>query len=1530
MKDLLLELNNSGIKLHVEGSNLRVSAPEGALTDALKQSLRENKAAIINMLLGAASASAGDSLPQTSHDADNADKPFPLTDLQQAYWLGRTGAMELGNVSTHVYMEFDSAYLDMGRLNRALNNLIERHGALRMVIRKDGQQQIMNEVPEYRIATQDCSTASTEETEQAIEATRAELAHQILSPDQWPLFDFRATMQPNTKVRLHLGFDMLAIDASSVSLLLKEWWQLYDLPSMPLPKAAISFRDYVLTERSLRSDANYRKATAYWMNRVDELPAAPALPVKLDSEARNAPRFTRREAQMGKTQWQQLKAQARTLGLTPSGLILAVYAEVLSRWSTSPHFTVNVTVSNRLPVHHDVNQMLGPFTSVMLHEVDRRQGSTFLEFAKSLQRRFSDDYDHRQLCGVAVLREWSRRRGAQLQASMPVVFSSALFSGSDPVDRAQFGPRVFGLTQSSQVWLDHHVMEVHGDLVFNWDAVEDIFEEGVLDAMFASYCELLNQIADDATHWQKDDVLPMPADILQRRDSATNEQYSIPERRLHTGFVGHAMNAPEKLAIVAPERSLSYGDLLAESCEVANWLQAQGLRSGQPVAVMMRKGWEQIVAVYGILLANGAYMPIDADLPVKRQAELLQIGEIAHVLTQPDVLRDELKPGGWQTHEIHPGARGDFGALHAGSLKGDMNQLAYVIFTSGTTGTPKGVMIDHRGAMNTIVHVNRMFNVDAGDRVLAVSSLSFDLSVYDIFGLLDVGGTMVLPDTRKGHDPVHWRNLIAEHQVTFWNSAPQLMQMLMDSFPDADGGTLPLRTVLMSGDFIPLDLPERIRRNNPDTAVISLGGATEASIWSNYYPIGPVQPSWTSIPYGKALPMQTIGVYDWAMRPCADHVKGRIFLGGTGLAIGYWKDEEKTAARFITHPTTGERLYDTGDLGRYAADGNVLILGRDDGQIKIRGHRIELGEIEAVLQQHADIKQAVVLATSERSERRQLVAYVEVAAGRPEELTTEMVQQYVADRLPDYMVPRYVVVLEAMPLSINGKIDYRRLPQINDDGADDSRKRIAPRTDMERMVHVAWTGVFNGVEIGVTDNFFELGGDSVSATLLLRELNAIAPAEIEMHQFFQYSTIEQLAKFYEEPSVSAIRVREGERIGSTANPEEVLADIQARVALLDKMDYSERAEAQAEVGAYFVTGVTGWVGVHMVEQLLASTEDKLYCLVRAADAAAAKQRFDEQLAQCGIALPQNWEQRVTVLCGDLAAPRFGLMSAEWEEVTTATKEIFHFGASLAITRSYGNHSPVNIGALITIAEMATVHHLKAVCVLSPMTVSRRMVDGALNILTQERLHDHPNGLMTGYAQTKWATEHILLAASERGLPVRIFRTSHALPSSRTGQAKPHDTYNAVLKIACEAGVVPDWERSRLPGLPVDLLCRFIVEDTLLESGKFNGIVQVENRHPHNIGALLTILLRHKRPGEAVQIVALQEWKERCVQTSKTFDNLDFEEATLVTLLAGKPIENIFSDHEFETGHFERRGWGTKLARLTPAEYWQHVADVNGW
>nr|WP_285562939.1 amino acid adenylation domain-containing protein [Streptomyces hygroscopicus] len=915
-------------------------------------------------------------------------EPFPLTEIQYAYWVGRGPNFVLGNVAPHAYFELEGRRLDPEVLSAAWRRLVARHDMLRAVVGPDGRQQVLRTVPRFEVRCTDLRSASDEDRERALLDTREEMSHRVYTASDWPLFDLRLSRLPGHD-RLHVSVDLLMVDLASLTLLFSEWSALCQDPGLELPPVDVTFRDYALELQRGSQAPRYQKALAYWTSRAATLAPPPELPLAKSPVSVHRPRFTHREFHLPEDKWRSLQGRCEDRGLTPTAVLAALFSEVLAVWGGSRRFTLNLTLFNRLPlllaetenggrtVHPHLRRMVGDFTSICLLETDASTGRTLAERVEATQAQLQHDLRYRQVSALEALRE-RRRLGLQSGfETMPVVFTSGLGTAADvsgPL--SYFGDITYRVSQTPQVWLDHQVVDLTGSLDLTWDCVEELFPEGLLDDMFAAYTSLVARLADDDALWAEEITVELPGHQLAGRERANDTSGERPSGLLHEPFLDRAAEHPERPAVLTGSGALTYGELAARARAVAEEVAAlgtDGLRD-RLVGIGLSKGADQIAAAYGVLLAGGAYLPVSPALPERRRARLLHDGRALAVLT--DAATDAL---GWP--EGLPRPRVDEARPEAAEgrrlpVPAEPGDLAYVLYTSGSTGSPKGVMIEHHAALNTVADINERFAVGPEDRVFGLADLGFDLSVYDTFGALATGAALVLPDPELRSEPAHWSKLMSEHGVTVWNSVPAQMQMLVEHLEV--GGELPdrLRLVLLSGDWIPVDLPDRIHGLWPEARVVSLGGATEASIWSIHHVVDEVEPGAKTIPYGVPLRNQTFHVLDARMDPCPVWTPGELYIGGVGLARGYWADEERTAASFVAHPRTGERLYRTGDFGRYRTDGTIEFLGRRDGQVKINGHRVELGEIEATLTAHPGVDSAVVVKSSDQDGAARLLGYV--------------------------------------------------------------------------------------------------------------------------------------------------------------------------------------------------------------------------------------------------------------------------------------------------------------------------------------------------------------------------------------------------------------------------------------------------------------------------------------------------------------------------------------------------------------------------
>jgi amino acid adenylation domain-containing protein len=1102
---------------------------------------------------GNSNAEPEEALPTVVPNHAERFETFALTDIQQAYFVGRGGDFAMGNVSTHLYIEVDAVDLDLPRLELAWQKVIARHPMLRAIVLPDGTQKILAETPLYKFPVQDLRNETPDDVATGLLRERDRLSHQVIPSDRWPLFELAASKMPAAKTRIHISLDCLITDARSFQIMSGELLTFYNDMEAELPVPGLSFRDYVIAEHALRGSPFYTRALDYWKGRIDTLPSMPQLPLARAPETLQEHIFSQRDQELSRVDWENFQARASQAGITPTAALLQCFGEILAGWSRTPRLTLNLTLFNRMPLHPDVDDVVGDFTSLVLVGVDELGEGNFEQRAQRLQKELWQGVDNRFVSGVQVLREIAQM-GEKVQPMMPVVFTSTLGIGSGGQDSSSWhhlGEQVFSVSQTPQVWIDHVASERDGALWYTWDVVDALFPGHMIDDLFAAYGARLTDLARNEAAWQQgwtevlDNILPTEQKAL--RDAANATAGPVPTDLLHAGFLQAAKATPAAPAIIANDRCLTYAELDEMSNRLANKLVAAGVTTNELVAVVMQKGWEQVVAVLGILKSGGAYLPIDASMPTERLHYLLEFGEARIAVTQ--VCQDAAIE--WPTatqrfivSDDNLSDAPDTVAISPASLA----DIAYVIFTSGSTGQPKGVVIDHRGATNTCIDINTRFNVSARDRVLALSSLSFDLSVYDIFGVLGAGGTIVMPDAAGMRDPAHWAGMVAKHQITLWNTVPALMDLLTDY---AEQQTAPviesLRVVMMSGDWIPVKLPDRIRAVGQDVQVISMGGATEASIWSIIYPVGDVPKDWTSIPYGKAMVNQSFHVLNDELAPCTVWVPGELYIGGIGVALGYWHDDEKTAASFFTHPRSGERLYKTGDLGRFLPDGNIEFMGREDFQVKIQGFRVELGDIEAALEAHQAIRHTVVIAHGPDRGSKRLIAYV-VAEHDPAPTPEEM-KVWLGDKLPAYMVPSAFVMLEKLPLTANGKVDRRELPEppavesAAESAANSTTvatQTVSANTDIARLT----AEVLGADALDPAANLLQLGATSIEMIRIANALDQHLSFRPRMDDFYRDPSINGLTTLYSQLQPQAATTAAASGGDPLLTPDWLLADIE--------------------------------------------------------------------------------------------------------------------------------------------------------------------------------------------------------------------------------------------------------------------------------------------------------------------------------------------------------------------------------------------------
>ncbi|MBF6212360.1 amino acid adenylation domain-containing protein [Nocardia puris] len=1037
-------------------------------------------------LLGAGSAPAESApspspapAPAESDPADPAaeaeDEEFALATMQHAYWVGRQSGQALGGVAAHLYVEFDGAGADPDRLERAVAQVVSRHDQLRSAFGEAGKQRILAQPPESFFRVVDLREAADADAE--LETMRDRMSHQLLDVAAGRVVEFVLTLLPEGKHRLHLDVDMLAADAMSYRRILDDLAAAYESDGA-LPPVGYSFRQY-LAERGDRIPADeHEAARRWWTEKLPSLPETAELPTIAEARRADPSRSVRFHHRLEPEDKTRLYALAHGHGLTPAVTLASVFSEVIARWSARQRFLLNLPLFNREPVHDEIDQVVGDFTNSVLVDVDARASESLVARARRLQRELHSCAAHATYEGLDVLRDLGKLRGSAVTPS--VVFTSGLGLGelfSERVTRL-FGSPVWILSQGPQVDLDAQVAEVGGGLLVNWDTRRDALPAGVMASMFAEFRALLDSLLAPEADWNAPLSIALPAEQRAAREAAETTSASIAPRTLHAEFFERAARHPERVALVTSQgEELTYGAVAEQALSLANSLITAGVNTGDTVAVIVPKGHRQVISVLGVLAAGAVYLPVGTDQPVARRDRILSRGLVRAVVTGADV---EVPEGISRIvfEESISGPRADQAVVP------DPDALAYVLFTSGSTGEPKGVEVSHRAAANTLDAIAEEFGLTAEDRTIGLSALEFDLSVFDMFSPLALGGALVCIDADKVRDAAAWAELVAAHRISVLNCAPGLIGMLLDA---ASADQLrSLRVVITGGDRVDAGMAARMRARVPGLRFAGLGGTTETAIHSTVYEVTDEFPAeWTAVPYGRPLSGVRCRVVNERGEDAPDWVTGELWIGGVSVADGYRGDPERTADRFVT--AQGTRWYRTGDLARYLPGGTIDFLGRADHQVKIRGYRVELGEVEAAAKTRPEVGEAVAAVVAGRLS----LAVVGAEAGRV--VDTVAVAAALAELLPEYMVPDVLHFLEQVPLTSNGKIDRAAIRAVLEREAEGRTvaEYVAPETALEAAIAYIAAQVLGIDRIGVTTDFFDAGANSILATTFVANVRGL-------------------------------------------------------------------------------------------------------------------------------------------------------------------------------------------------------------------------------------------------------------------------------------------------------------------------------------------------------------------------------------------------------------------------------------------------------
>ncbi len=1082
---------------------------------------------------------------------------FPLSYAQERLWFldqidpGSTAYLMPGALRLR-------GLLDRDALHRALNEIIRRHEVLRTTFPAEGGLPLQQINPPRLVAMPvlDLGSQSLAAQEAAVETHhRAEAALPFdLTRDL--LLRTRLLRLADDHHVLLLSMHHIASDGWSLGVLVRELTALFDAfrrdaPS-PLPELDVQYADYAVWQREWLAQDTSDTQLAYWRQCLAD---PPVLELPADRPLAGVRTWHGSSVPLGVSAQlrQEMTELATAMGATPYMVLLAAFAVVLFRWSGQSDVVIGVPIAGRRRA--ELEPLVGFFVNTLPIRVDTAGAPSFDQLLSQVRDRCNAAYAHQDLPFEKIVQAVRPQRSI---GSVPLV--QAMLALRDvPMDEPALAelevtPTDPPTSQSSKFDVTFDLVPapdggLHGRVEYS----TDLFEQVTASRMARAFELVLTAAVRDPA--RPVDELPVSAGerdwVLDELSGDGRANAADTAGCLHALIDRQAREHPDSSAVSCGDTVLTYRALVTSANRLAHRLRELGVGSEQLVGVCMSKSTDMVVALLGILKAGAGYVPFDPGYPRQRVELMLQDSAVSVVVTEQQVADSGLLGAAGEGPRLvlmdsDARALADQPAEPPSELSGPRT-LAYVIYTSGSSGAPKGSANEHGGVTNTLVGLNRVLGLEQSDRMLAISSLNYDMSVYEIFGTLLAGACVVVPGDTETTDPERLRSLLVEAEVTAWSSAPALLEFLVGYVYERGGlaGSV-LRLAVLGGDRLPPALADRLSQLLPGLRLYNLAGMTEVSYCSTYHLVREQEPVPGNMPWGRPLPNQRLYVLDGKGEPVPVGVRGELFIGGAGVRRGYWRRPGLTAQRFVPDPfgpDPGGRLYRTGDAARWRVTGELEFLGRLDHQVKLRGFRIEPGEIENSLCTHPQVRESLVLLRADGSDRR-LVAYVITQGPLPPSVSE--LRQHLLDRLPDHMVPSAFVLTDQFPLLPSGKIDRSALPDPPAIRSDLAAEYTDPAELLEQVLAGIWAEVLELDRVGTTDDFFELGGHSLLVTQVVSRIRELFRVQFSIRSFLSAGTITSLVAVLRDEAAAA---------GMDADR---TAELVLQVSAMDEAQVSER------------------------------------------------------------------------------------------------------------------------------------------------------------------------------------------------------------------------------------------------------------------------------------------------------------------------------------------------------------------------------------
>ncbi len=1104
IQEFLSYLSDLDVRLWLDGDHLRCNAPKDILTPALQTELMQRKAEILNFLQKAnfASSSAIKPVPR--------EENLPLSFGQQGLWF--LDKHEGGSTAYNQLFALRlSGLLNLTVLQQALTEIVRRHEILRTTFKNVDGQPFQAVAPDPNVTMSVVDLLHLPETEQWEEVQQLAIAEsqRPFNLAQELLLRVALFQLSNSEHVLLFTIHHMISDAWSSGIIIEELAALYEAFSRgkpsPLPELPIQYADFAYWQRQQLRGTAFEEHLTYWKQQLSGALPVLELPSDRPRPAVQTFRGAATSLKLGSDLTQKLNKLSQQEGATLFITLLASFQALLYRYTNQDDICVGTTIANRHS--RDLEQLVGFFVNTVVMRTKLSGNLSFLELLSRVQHVALEAYNHKDLPFDLLVGQLKPERNLSHTPLFQVMFvlENAPINFPEPSGLALSLLEMPVATAKFDLTLT--MRQTQQGLIGKFEYNTDLFDAATITRMAGHFQTLLEAIAANPQHRLFDLPLLTETEQHQLLVEWNDTQADYPNQCIHQLFEEQVERTPDAVAVVFEDRQLTYRELNQRANQLARHLNKLGIKPDVLVGICVERSLEMVVGVLGILKAGGAYVPLDPANPPERLAFMLSDARVPVLLTQ-SLLIEKLPlqstqviclDTDWQAIAQQPQSNPNSDV--------STDNLVYVIYTSGSTGIPKGAMNTHQGISNRLLWMQDAYQLTPQDRVLQKTPFSFDVSVWEFFWPLLNGARLIVAQPGGHQDTAYLVKLIAREKITTLHFVPSMLQIFLE---ESGIETLTsIQRVICSGEVLSLELQKRFFARLK-AELHNLYGPTEAAIDVTFWQCQR-QSNLPFVPIGRAIANTQIYLLDSEGQPVPIGIPGELHIGGEGLARGYLDRPELTAEKFIPHPFSnkpGTHLYKTGDLARYLPNGEIEYIGRIDHQVKIRGFRIELGEIEAVLSQHPQVQTTVVVAWKDKPNSKRLAAYF-VPNNNQTPNTTEL-RNFLKARLPEYMLPSVFVMLEAIPLTSNGKVNRKALPAPDSSRPELAAVFVAPRTPVEIKLAEIWCELLRLEQVGIYDNFFDLGGDSILSIQISHKANQ-AGLQLTSKQLFDRQTIAELA-----------------------------------------------------------------------------------------------------------------------------------------------------------------------------------------------------------------------------------------------------------------------------------------------------------------------------------------------------------------------------------------------------------------------------------